>query len=146
MSEKVLLTNKRARFDYEVLETLEAGLVLTGAEVKSLRRGAGSLTGSFVQILANGRPVLLGVQINAYPFADNRDYDPKRTRFLLLKKSQIATLQGALSQKGLSLVPLSILTRGPFLKVQIALARGKKKYDKRAAIKKRDIEREIRKI
>ncbi|MCL2110226.1 SsrA-binding protein SmpB [Microgenomates group bacterium] len=146
MSEKVLLNNKRARFDYQIIDTLEAGMVLQGGEVKSLRAGSGSLAGSYVQILEDKRVVLLGAHINPYKFADNRDYDPDRTRHLLLKKKQIDSLSVALSQKGLSLIPLSIIARESFIKLQIGLCRGKKQFEKREVIKKRDSERQIRRF
>ncbi len=137
----LLLVNKRANFDYTILKKIVAGLVLTGAEVKSLREKKGSLQGSFVQIVGE-EAVLLNAQINPYPFADNRDYDPKRTRKLLLHKREIFNLQIELSQKGFSLIPLKIFTLGKRIKIEIGVARGKKQFEKREKIKQRDWQRE----
>ncbi len=136
-----LLLNKRATYDYEILSTIVAGIVLSGPEVKSLRQKNGSLTGSFVQIVAQ-KAVLLNAQISPYPYADNHDYDPKRTRQLLLKKKEIYDLQEKISQKGLSLIPLSIDLVGKNIKLKIGLGRGKKQFEKRAQIRERDLRRE----
>jgi len=137
----ILLTNRRASYDYELLEKLQAGIVLTGAEVKSLRLQHGSLVGSFVQIVA-GRPVLLNAQISPYKYADNRQYDPKKTRPLLLKKSEIYRLQEKVAQKGLTLVPLNFQLVGNKIKLELAVARGKQQFEKRAKIRARDLARE----
>ncbi len=139
----LLLVNKKAKFDYDILDQLQAGIVLSGAEVKSLRLKSGSLTGSFVQIIDN-KPVLLNAQISPYKFADNRQYDPKRTRQLLLKKKQLYYLQAQMSQKGYSLIPLNFKLVGKKIKLNLGVGRGKKQFEKRAQIRKRDLEREAR--
>jgi len=139
-----LIVNKRARYDYEILQTYTAGLVLTGGEVKSLRAKQASLNGAFVQILASGQPVLLNAQITPYKYADNRDYDSQRTRPLLMKKAEVYRLQAALDQKGYTLIPLAFILTGAFIKLELGLARGKKQFEKRAQIKKRDLAREER--
>ena len=136
-----LIVNKRATYDYEILNNIEAGIVLSGAEVKSLRAKSGSLAGSFVQIV-DGNAVLLNAQISPYPYADNRNYDPKATRKLLLRKKQIYDLQAKIAQKGLSLIPLSFETVGRRIKLKIGLGRGRKQYEKRAKIRERDLKRE----
>lgn len=136
-----ILVNKRATYDYEILNTVMAGIVLSGAETKSLRLQNGSLSGSFVQIVG-GEAVLLNAQISPYKYADNRDYDPKRTRKLLLKKKEIYDLQAKLMQKGLTLVPLSVELVGRKMKLKIGVGRGKKQFEKRAKIKERDLRRE----
>jgi SsrA-binding protein len=143
----VLLENKKARLEYEVLQTYSAGIVLSGGEVKSLRYKSGSLTGSYVKVVG-GEVVLLNAQITPYKFADNRDYDPKQTRKLLLKKKEIETLAEAIEIKGHTLVPLSFELVGRVIKLKFGIARGKKQYERRSELKKkaiqRDIEREVR--
>lgn len=139
-----LADNRQARYDYEFLDEYEAGLVLEGQEAKSARTGKMSLKGSFVN-LRGGGAWLVNAHIPLYAKAGKRpDYDPDRTRKLLLHKREITRLAGKLAQKGLTLVPISVYTKGSKIKLQFALARGKKKYEKREAIKKRDIERDIR--
>lgn len=137
-------TNKRARFDYEILETVEAGLVLSGPEVKSIRTGSVKLTGSFVTFHGNDVH-LINLHIPRYkPAANIQNYKPDRSRKLLLHKKEIDRLRGTIqSGRGLTIVPLSLYTRGPRIKVEIAVVRGKKEYDKREKIKKRQTEREM---
>jgi SsrA-binding protein len=117
-------------------------VILSGAEVKSLRQKSGSLTGSFIKIIA-GQAVLLGAQISPYPYADNRDYDPKRTRVILLHKKELYALDAALTQKGLTAVPLSFETVGRLIKLNFGLGRGKKVFEKRALIKDRAARRAL---
>ena len=139
-----LIEHSKARFDYEVLETFEAGIELLGHEVKTLRGRHGKLEGAHV-IVRGGEAFIVGMSIPPYqPGNTPESYDPLRTRKILLTKEEIDTLAGYEGQKGLTLVPLSVYNKGHKLKLQIAVARGKKKYDKRATIKKRDQEREIR--
>lgn len=141
----IIAKNPRARFDYEILDTLEAGLMLTGQEVKSARGGNISLKGAHAS-LVKGELWLLNAHIGLYKKAgDIKDYDPTRSRKLLTRKRETKKLIGALRNKGLTLVPISVYTKGRRLKVELGLARGKKKYEKREIIKKRDIDREIRK-
>ncbi len=139
-----IATNKRARFDYEILETYEAGIVLTGQEVKSARAGNVSLAGAFVTVRED-EAWLTNAHIGAYTKAGPLPgYDPTHSRKLLLKRREIATLLGKRKQAGLTLLPLSLYTTRNRLKLEIGLARGKKKYEKRESIKKRDVEREMR--
>ncbi len=144
----VLATNKKANFDYEILEKYEAGLVLFGHEVKSLRDGQGSLKGSFINTRKkNGKTefYLINCLIPPYKRAGLLpEYDSRRERKLLLTKKEIERLIGKKQIEGLTLVPLRIYTNHSFLKLEFALARGKKKYDKRESIKRRDIDRRLR--
>lgn len=134
--------NRRARYDYELLEKFEAGIALTGPEVKSAKGGKISLEEGFVRLRDN-EAWLFNAHIHPYPFADNRDYDPRRARKLLLRKKELLKLEQKTKGKGLTIVPVSCYTKGNLVKLKIALARGKKKYEKREVKKKRDIEREI---
>lgn len=138
----LLLANKKARHDYAISETVQAGVVLTGAEVKSLRGKSGSLTGSYVKPIGN-ELFLIGAQITPYKFADNTDYDPKRTRKLLLKRREIAHLAEATSRKGWSLIPLSFDLVGRNIKLTIGLGRGRQEFEKRQVLKERTMKREI---
>ncbi|HBI33851.1 MAG TPA: SsrA-binding protein [Candidatus Moranbacteria bacterium] len=138
-----LATNKRAHFDYELLDKYEAGLVLSGAETKSTKMGHISLKGSFVTI-HDSELYLTNATISHYPFAGFKiAYDPTRSRKLLVKKSEIKSLIGKLHVKGLTLVPLRVYTKRRLVKLEFAVARGKKAHDKRSDITKRESEREI---
>lgn len=138
-----LVEHKKARLNYEILETFEAGLELLGHEVKSLRGGHGKLDGSHV-VVRNNEAYVVGMQIPPYQPANTpENYDPERTRRLLLTKKEIAALSAAEGQKGLTVVPLSVYNKKRHLKLSVAIARGRKTYDKRAVLKKRDTEREI---
>jgi len=137
------IINRRAHFDFQFLKKFEAGLVLSGPEVKSVKNGHLQLTGSFIRF-DDGEAWLLGAQISPYPQADNRDYQPFRRRKLLLHQKELATLAQEVRTKNLTIVPVSCYTRHGQIKLEIALAKGKKKYEKRKAIKKRDLEREMR--
>jgi SsrA-binding protein len=137
----LLITNKRASFDYRLVEKISAGIVLSGAEVKSIKLKMASLTGSFVQII-DGQAVLLNALISPYKFAPNQDYDPRRTRNLLLRKKEIYHLAAQAQQKGYTLVPLSFILVGRKIKLEIGVGIGRKQYDKRIKIKERDLRRE----
>lgn len=140
----MLTENRKARFNYELLEKMEAGIELLGFEVKSLRQKQGSLDGAYV-IVRGGEAFLVNGYIPPYqPKNTPRDYDPRRHRKLLLTKKELAELAAAESKKGLTIVPVSVYNKGRKIKVEIAIARGKKKYDKRETIKRRDAEREMR--
>lgn len=139
-----MIVNKKVTYDYEILETYEAGIVLKGCEVKSIRTGRVNFTDSFVRIRKE-EAWLSSLHIAPYTHGDERQ-DPKRDRKLLLHKREIRKLYGTLSQKGLTLLPLRIYFKRNKVKVEIGLARGKRKYDKREAIKKRDVERELRRV
>ena len=139
-----LIQNKKAYFNYEILEKFEAGIELLGFEVKSLKKGQGSLEGAHV--LVRGQEAFV-VNMNIPPYQPKntpKDYEPLRNRKLLLTKKEIDKLNGNESGKGLTIVPLLVYNKGRKLKIDIALVRGKKKFDKRETIKKRDTEREIR--
>jgi len=139
-----LIQNKKAHFNYEILEKYEAGIELLGFEVKSLKKGQGSLEGAHITLRGN-EVFVINMQIPPYQPANTpNDYEPLRNRRLLLTKKEIADLSGEEKQKGLTIVPLSVYNKGRKLKMEIAIVRGKKKYDKRETIKKRDTDREIR--
>lgn len=138
-----LATNKRAHFDYELHDKYEAGLVLTGAEVKSVKNGHISLKGSFVT-LHDGEVYLTNATISHYPFANFKiAYDPTRSRKLLIKKSEIKSLIGKLHTKGLTLVPLRVYTKKRLIKLEFAIGRGKKTHDKRSDIAKNEATRSM---
>lgn len=142
---KVVATNRRARHDYSILETYEAGLSLVGSEVKSLRGGMVSLKEGFARV-EGGEVFLHGVHITPYDKAGKFNPDPKRPRKLLFRKSEIKRLMGKTQEKGLTLVPLRLyFTDRGLAKLELGLARGKKLYDKRAALRERDLEREAQK-
>ena len=141
---KELTRNKRAFFDYEILEEIEAGVELLGFEVKAAKQGKISLAGSYAKILG-AEAFLLGADIQPYqPQNTPKDYDQTRTRRLLLKKDEIKSIMGKLNESGLTLVPLRAYIKGRLVKVSLGLVRNKKKYDKRELIKRRDTDREIR--
>jgi len=138
------ILNRKARFEYHILETMEAGIMLLGPEVKSLRAGLGNLTEAHC-IIRNGQAELIGCHINPYkPAAANNPADPARSRRLLLHKRQITRLIGKLKEKGLTLIPLKLYfnERG-IAKLELALGRGKKLHDKRQATRERDIQRDL---
>jgi SsrA-binding protein len=134
--------NPKATHDYHILETWEAGLVLTGTEVKSLRSGKASIKEGFAR-LANGEVFLEGVNITPYEQGNRYNHDPVRSRKLLLNRREIERLVGSVEQKGLTLVPLELYFRGGRAKVTLALGRGKKSHDRREDLKKRDAERDM---
>jgi len=139
-----LIENRKAHFNYEVLDKYNAGIELFGLEVKSLRGGQGSLEGSHVTVRGN-EAYLIGAYIPPYQVNNTpKDYDPRRNRRLLLTKKEIAELSGKESKKGLTVVPLSVYNSNNLIKLEIAVVRGKKKFDKRETIKKQEGEREIR--
>ncbi|TAL49298.1 SsrA-binding protein SmpB [Patescibacteria group bacterium] len=139
-----LLGNKKTRFKYEILETFEAGIELLGFEVKSLRAKRGSLEGAYV-IVRGGETFLIGADIPAYqPKNAPKDYDSRRNRRLLLTRKEIDSLAGFESRKGLTIVPLSVYSKGKKIKISVGVGKGKKKYDKRETIKKLESEREVR--
>ena len=135
--------NRKARHDYEILDTIEAGLVLRGAEVKSVREGRVNLQDGWATV-ERGEAWLHGVHISPYDPASRWNVDPVRTRKLLLSREQIRDLAARVFEKGLTLVPLDVHFRNGYAKVTIGVARGKRKYDKRESIKRKDIERETR--
>jgi len=139
-----LIKNKKAFYNYHISEKMEAGLILEGKEVKSLREGKASLSGSYITI-KKGECFLVNCNISPYqPNNISKDYDPRRDRKLLIKKKEIDHLFGKMKEKGTTLIPLKIYIKRNLLKVEIGVAKGKKKYDKREAIKKRDIDRDLK--
>lgn len=135
--------NRRARFDFDILQTFEAGLVLLGTEVKSIRIGRAKLEGGHV-IIRGGEAFLVGVTISAFqPINTAKNYDPERARKLLLSPKELALLHRETEQAHLTAVPLALYSKGSKIKLELALARGKKKADKRENIKSRDVKREI---
>lgn len=139
---KIVARNKKARFDYELSDRFEAGLVLTGTEVKSLRMGKASLSEAYAKVI-NGEAWLVGCQIQPYPFAYYDNHEPTRQRKLLLHKRELKRLGVKLAEQGYSLIPTALYFKRGKAKVELALARGKKKHDKRASIKKREQQREM---
>jgi SsrA-binding protein len=138
---KVIAVNRRARHDYSIEDTYEAGLVLTGGEIKSLRAGRVSLADSYAR--PEGHELWLeGVHIAAYEPASSDNPDPKRKRKLLLHRGELNRLVGKTQEKGLTLIPLRVYLKNGYAKVELGLARGKRQYDKRRAIAERDIERD----
>lgn len=139
---KLIAQNRRARFDYELVDTYEAGIALTGSEVKSLRAGNADLKDSYVSI-RNGQATWLGAYIAPYPFAREGGHEPERDRRLLLHRHEIDRLDKALGEKGLTLVPLRLYFRNGRAKLEFATGRGKKTIDKRQDLKRRDQQREM---
>jgi SsrA-binding protein len=133
----ILAKNKKAFADYEILETFEAGICLTGPEVKSVRNHSVNLKGSFIDIDSNGEVWANGIHISPYKFAHDKTLNSSRKRKLLLKHKEIAKINRALNEKGITCVPLELYLKGGLIKVKVGLARGKKKYDKRQDLKKR---------
>jgi SsrA-binding protein len=139
---KIIATNRRAHHDYHILEVMEAGLVLTGTEVKSLRAGKASLADSYVGF-ERGEAYVYNLFINPYEKGNRYNHPEKRPRKLLLHRREIDRLVGLVSQKGFTVIPLKLYFRGSHAKLEIALAKGKKAYDKRQDVKEREVMREI---
>jgi SsrA-binding protein len=139
---KLIATNRRARHDYTIVDTYEAGIALMGTEVKSLRAGRASLVDSFAQE-KDGEIFLYNLHIPEYAMGTWTNHEPRRTRKLLLHRDEIRRLIGKTRESGLTLVPLSLYFSNGWAKVELGLARGKKSYDKRQALAKRDAEREM---
>ena len=140
--EQVVCVNRRARFDYHIEESFEAGLRLVGSEVKSLREGKAHLNDSYGRI-GKGEAFLLKAHISPYGAASGLNHEPNRTRKLLLHKREILRLTGKVKERGLTLVPLRIYFKDGRAKVELALARGKKTYDKRDSIRRKEVRREV---
>lgn len=147
MEGKILAKNKKAYFDYEVLEKYEAGIVLTGAEVKSIKGGHVQLNGCFAAVSRDsvGKLHLLteNLHVSPYKYGKMEGYDPMRQRELLLKRKEIDYLAGASVQKGFTLIPLEIYLKNQLIKVLLGVCRGKKLHDKRSVLKKRAMTREV---
>jgi len=143
MKEKILAINKKATQDYEILEKIETGVVLFGPEVKSIKLGNVNLKGSFAKIL-RGELWLLGMHVGAYRPAVLENYDPKRSRKLLVQKKEIKKLFGKLQERGLVLVPLRVYLKKNIVKIELGLGKAKKLWDKRELLRKKEIKKEIR--
>jgi SsrA-binding protein len=141
--EKVVVTNRKALHDYFILDRFEAGIVLKGTEVKSLRQGGANLQDGWAEI-RNGEVWLIGMHVSPFEKGNINNHDPKRDRKLLVHKQEIRRLTGRVSEKGLTLVPLRVYFKNNIAKVEIGIVRGKKSYDKRQAIAKREMERQLR--
>ncbi|MBU1180266.1 SsrA-binding protein SmpB [Patescibacteria group bacterium] len=141
---KVITENKKAYYDYEILDKFEAGIVLFGYEVKSVRQGNIKLKGAFVTLHKN-EPYLTGAHISKYkPAGHLLDYEPERSRKLLMKKKEIRYLLGKKEERGLTIVPLLVYTKGSKIKIEIGIGKGKKRYEKKEIKKKKDLDREIK--
>ena len=139
---KTLCANRKARYDYHIEETFEAGVVLLGSEVKSIRQGRANLRDGYAAF-SGGELFLHNCHISPYEQASQYNLDPLRPRKLLMHRTEIERLRGKVEQKGLTLVPMSLYLKGPRVKVNLALARGKKDYDRREDIKEREADREV---
>ena len=140
------ITNRKAYFNFEMLEEFEAGIVLYGHEAKAVRKGKGKLEGGHV-VIRGGEAFVVGISISPYQEANTpKNYEPERARKLLLSQKELARLEAQGEQAGLTIVPIKLYNNGRKIKLEIALARGKKKTDKRETIKKRDTKREIDRI
>jgi SsrA-binding protein len=136
------IVNRKATYDYEIEERFEAGINLLGSEVKAVRQGHADLTGSFARIIGN-EAYLINSKIFPYEYARPEQYDPKRTRKLLLHKKQIISLKSKTEGASLTIVPISLYTKSNRIKLELALGKPKKKFEKKEAIKRKDIERDI---
>ena len=145
MTKKIVATNPTARHNYTIEDTYEAGIVLTGTEIKSIRNGRVNLKDSYANI-KNGEVFIYGMHISPYEHGNIYNKDPLRTRKLLLNRREINKLTGLIKQKGLSLVPISLYFSGNFLKIELGVGKGKKLYDKRQDIAKRDADMRIRRL
>ena len=142
MGEKVVCRNRKAAYDYFIDEVFQAGMVLLGPEVKSLRQGSANLVDSYARVKKGG-VYLYNMHITPYPYAHHMKLDPVRTRKLLLSRREIKRLIGKTEEKGYTLIPLKVYFSGGWAKVDLALAKGKRKVDKRRAIKERELKREM---
>ena len=136
------ISNKKATFNYEIIESFEAGIVLTGAEVKSVKNGRANLTDSFVKIIS-GDLYLVNAEIPQYKYSSDEFYDARRSRKLLVKKKELVQIDSKLKAKKLVLIPLSIYTKGKLVKVEVAYARGRKRHEKKQREKEREMDREL---
>jgi SsrA-binding protein len=142
---KVITTNRKARHDYEIIDTIETGIVLLGTEVKAAREGRINLTDAYARI-KEGELWLIGMHISAYSKSDMENHDPLRDRKLLVHRLQLKRLNRQVEEKGVTLIPLKIYFNRHLVKVQLGLARGKRKYDKRASIAERDQKRDLERL
>ena len=146
MPSKTLAKNRKARFEYEIQNTMEVGIVLKGTEVKSIRAGQINITESFCRVDDHLQVYLLNAHVSQYDFGNIHNHDPLRPRRLLLHRSEIRRLYGQVKEQGLTLIPIKIYLKGGIIKMELALGRGKKMYDKRQTMKKRDAERDVERV
>lgn len=144
MGIKIIVDNKKARFNYQIIETYEAGLVLTGSEVKSIRDGNIALRESYISF-RNSEAFLQGANIKPFSASSYNNHEPERLRKLLLHKEELNKIRGKIDEKGLTAVPLKMYFKGGRIKLEIGLGKGKKLHDKRQSIKTKDVERQLRK-
>jgi SsrA-binding protein len=142
---KIVASHRRARFDYEIVETYEAGIALVGPEVKSLRAGKASLSDAYA-VVRGDEVFLLNAHVSPYPQAARENPDPRRARKLLLHRAEIARLRSRVAERGFTLIPLELYFKNGRAKVELAVARGKRRYDKRQTIRQREEKREIQRI
>lgn len=145
MASKNICENRKARFNYEIIEKFEAGLVLQGSEVKSLREGSGNLTDAYATVTKN-EMWLINSYIAKYPAANQFNHEERRERKLLMHRREISKLMAKIQEKGLTLIPLSLYFKGGRVKVSLGLGKGKKLHDKRETKKRREADREVRRI
>ena len=143
MAAKTLAKNRKARFDYEIQKTMEVGIALHGTEVKSIRAGQINLAESYCRVDDNLQIYLMNAHISQYDFGNRHNHDPLRPKCLLLHRSEIRRLYGQVKEQGLTLIPLKIYLKGGIIKMELALGRGKKLYDKRQTMKKQDAQRDV---
>jgi len=137
------INNRKAKYDYQIFETIEAGIVLTGTEIKSIRNGKANLKDSYATI-KNGEAIIINMHISHYDKGNIFNHDETRTRKLLLHKKEILKLRDKIKMEGYTLVPIKLYFKGGIAKILLGVAKGKKNYDKRESIKQKDIERDIR--
>lgn len=145
MSILIITENRKARFDYQIIETYEAGIVLTGSEVKSIRNKQVQLKDSYISFIGD-EAFLQNAHISEYKASSYNNHSPERLRKLLLHRRELSKIYGAIREKGLSCVPLKMYFKNGHIKVEIALVKGKKLHDKRESIKKRDVDRELKRF
>ncbi len=143
MSSKTLARNRKARFEYEILKSMEVGIVLHGTEVKSIRAGHINLAESYCKVSDRMQVHLMNAHVSQYDFGNIHNHDPLRARKLLLHKSEIRRLYGQVKEQGLTLIPLKIYLKKGLIKMELAMGKGKKLHDKRESLKKRDAQREV---
>ena len=143
MASKTLAKNRKARFEYEIQKTMEVGIALQGTEVKSIRAGQINLAESYCRVDDNLQIYLMNAHISQYDFGNRHIHDPLRPKCLLLHRSEIRRLYGQVKEQGLTLIPLKIYLKGGIIKMELALGRGKKLYDKRQTMKKQDAQRDV---
>ena len=143
MASKTLAKNRKARFEYEIQKTMEVGIALQGTEVKSIRAGQINLAESYCRVDDNLQIYLMNAHISQYDFGNRHNHDPLRPKCLLLHRSEIRRLYGQVKEQGLTLIPLKIYLKGGIIKMELALGRGKKLYDKRQTMKKLDAQRYV---